>query len=237
MYRTGDLVRRRADGLLECLGRADHQVKVRGFRIEPGEVEAALCSEPGVRQAVVVARPDTSGENRLLAYIVGSGDPALDPAALRSAVARRLPAHVVPSSIVLLSALPLTPNGKIDRKGLPEPERGIRATTANAPAEPTSDIEQAVARVWQDALGVDRVGLHDNFFELGGHSLLMAQVQTRLLERFGREVTLVELFQRPTIASQAGLFMVTGAATGRLSAARARAERQRAAIHQTSTDR
>jgi amino acid adenylation domain-containing protein len=237
MYRTGDLARRRADGSLECLGRADHQVKVRGFRIEPGEVEAALLSEPGVRQAVVVARPDTSGENRLLAYVVGAGNAALDSLALRSAVAKRLPAHMVPSSIVVLSALPLTPNGKIDQQGLPEPDRGARATTAEESPEPASEIEQAVARVWQDALGVGRVGVHDNFFDLGGHSLLMAQVQTRLRVRFGREVTLVELFQRPTIASQAGLFMASKTATGRLSSARARAERQRAAIHQASTDR
>jgi amino acid adenylation domain-containing protein len=202
LYRTGDLARFRADGEIEYLGRLDLQVKIRGFRIELGEVEAALCSLPEVRQAAVVARQDHSGLQRLVAYAVFADGRMPDVAALRQALAARLPDPFVPSVFVALDHLPLTPNGKVDRKALPAPE----AAPADAPgpkALPRSALERAIADIWREVLQVQQVGLHDNFFDLGGHSLLAAQVHARLRETLGAEVSLVDLFRHPTVASLA----------------------------------
>ena len=197
LYRTGDLARWRADGALEYLGRMDHQVKVRGFRIEPGEIEAALASHPAVREAVVVAREDAPGDVRLVAYAAVSGDaPPAD--ALRAFLRERLPEHMVPSAFVPLDALPLSPNGKIDRRALPAPDR---QSSAAAYVAPRSEVEEALAAIWAEVLGVERVGVHDDFFALGGYSLLAVRVASRVQEAFGVSLPLHALFQAPTVES------------------------------------
>ncbi|HVS00840.1 MAG TPA: amino acid adenylation domain-containing protein, partial [Thermoanaerobaculia bacterium] len=207
LYRTGDLVRRRADGALDFLGRLDHQVKIRGFRIELGEVEAALLRHPGVREAVAVAREDTPGDKRLVAYV--ALEPGVEPGELRGWLARTLPEAMLPSAWVVLPALPLTPNGKVDRKALPAPERS-EASAFTAPHSPT---EELLAGIWAEVLGVERVGLQDNFFELGGHSLLAARVVSRVRSVLGVELPLRALFQQPTLGGLAGLIGREGVST------------------------
>jgi amino acid adenylation domain-containing protein len=203
LYRTGDLARRRADGELEFLGRADLQVKIRGYRIEPEEVEKAIELHPGVRQAVVVADRDST-DVRLTAYVVSRREhrPRVDD--LKAALGRSLPDYMVPAFFVFLDALPLSPNGKLDRKALPKPD--LRAGTSAIFEPPRTQVEREVANVWQGLLKVDQVGIHDNFFDLGGHSLLVVQMQSRLHQRFGRELALIELFQKPTVAAIAATF-------------------------------
>jgi amino acid adenylation domain-containing protein/natural product biosynthesis luciferase-like monooxygenase protein len=201
MYRTGDLARWHGDGSVEYLGRNDFQVKVRGFRIEPGEVEAALLRCHGVRQAVVVVREDTPGDKRLVAYVVPHEKAAVDPAILRSALSSVLADYMIPSAFIYLQALPLTPNGKLDRRALPAP--GMDAFATRAYEEPQSQTEVAVAGIWQALLHLDRIGRHDNFFELGGNSLLAIQVTSRLRQRFELEVGVRVLFESPTVADLA----------------------------------
>jgi amino acid adenylation domain-containing protein len=200
LYRTGDLVRRLADGSLECLARVDHQVKLRGFRIELGEIEKALEQQPGIGQAVVVVREDTAGDPRLTAYLTGS---APDAAALRKALQASLPDYMVPAAFVPLDHFPLTPNRKVDRQALPAPPAEAAALTAHL--SPRTRTESEVAAIWRDLLRNPRVGVNDNFFDLGGHSLLVVQLQSRLRRQFKREISLVDLFQHPTIAMIAGL--------------------------------
>ncbi|WP_371876471.1 non-ribosomal peptide synthetase [Pseudoduganella chitinolytica] len=175
MYRTGDLGRWREDGSIEYLGRNDFQVKLRGFRIELGEIEAVLLRQEGVREAVVIAREDSPGDKRLVAYVVTEqGGAAPDPALLRARLAGRLPDYMVPAAFVPLAALPLTANGKLDRKALPAPEgQGLAHQAYEAPQ---GEVEQTIAALWAQLLGVERVGRHDNFFDLGGYSLMVFQV-------------------------------------------------------------
>ncbi|MBV9109696.1 MAG: amino acid adenylation domain-containing protein, partial [Gemmatimonadetes bacterium] len=195
LYRTGDLARRLADGTIEFLGRNDFQVKVRGYRIEPGEVEARLLEHPSVREAVVLARPDANGENRLVAWV--AADDA-DPQALRAHLSARLPDYMVPAAFVRVDALPLTPSGKLDRRALPEPAAEALATR---PWEaPQGDAETAIAAVWAEVLGIDRVGRWDHFFELGGHSLRAVQVVSRVRTALGIEAALSDVFLRPVLA-------------------------------------
>ncbi|HET9651607.1 MAG TPA: amino acid adenylation domain-containing protein, partial [Usitatibacter sp.] len=182
MYRTGDLARHRGDGTLECLGRIDTQVKLRGFRIELGEIECVLQRVPGVAAAAVAMREDRAGDPRLVAYVVRT-DESVTVEALRAAAAAALPAYMVPTAWVFPDALPLTPNGKIDRKALPAPAADARAGRHFAAA--STPMERALAEVWSEALGIDRVGVHDNFFDLGGHSLLAMKSITRFRERTG----------------------------------------------------
>ncbi|WP_343123634.1 AMP-binding enzyme, partial [Xanthomonas translucens] len=164
----GDVARWRADGALEYLGRNDHQVKLHGVRIELGEIEAALRGCDGVREAVVIARDDT-GEQRLIAYLVGDAK-HLAADALRTQLAARLPEVMLPSGHVWLDALPLTANGKLDRRALPAPDADARAVQAYAP--PEGELEPLLATLWSELLGVEQIGRHDSFFALGGHSLL-----------------------------------------------------------------
>ncbi|MER9020933.1 phosphopantetheine-binding protein, partial [Mesorhizobium sp. M0244] len=180
LYKTGDLARYLPDGNLEFLGRNDDQVKIRGFRIEPGEIAARLCEHAWVREAVVVARQDRAGDKHLVAYVVCGPEAGSDEddggglaGALRAHVSGRLPDYMVPAAFVRLAALPLTPNGKLDRKALPAPADGAYARTAYE--APQGAVETALAQIWAELLGVERVGRHDNFFELGGHSLLAVQ--------------------------------------------------------------
>ena len=195
LYRTGDRVRWLASGELDFLGRVDQQVKIRGFRVEVGEVEEALRRLPGVRDAVVEARPDGSGTHRLVAWVVGEAGPDL-----RGKLKESLPDYMVPSAFVPIPEIPKTPSNKIDRKALPEPEP---PRPDSSYAEPRSELERVVSGIWQQVLGVPRVGAHDNFFDLGGHSLLMVQAHGRLCQALGRDLDILLLFQRPTVSALA----------------------------------
>jgi amino acid adenylation domain-containing protein/non-ribosomal peptide synthase protein (TIGR01720 family) len=209
MYRTGDLARWNAEGQLEYLGRGDAQVKVRGFRVEPAEVEAALTAHPGVAQAAVIARDGRGGGTgtRLVAYVVPTGtgdipttdDPSgADTQALRVFAAERLPDYMVPSAIVPLDRMPLTPNGKLDRAALPEPEY-----TATAYRAPRTAREETLAGLFAEVLGVDRVGIDDGFFELGGHSLLATRLISRARAEMEIEIPIRKVFDLPTVAALA----------------------------------
>ncbi len=199
LYRTGDLVKWNADGNLEFLGRADDQVKIRGFRIELGEIEAVLQQRPEVEHAVVMARDDGSGEKRLTAYVVAHGQQDAVSRALREYLSEKLPAHMSPAHYVFLDCLPLTQNGKVNRKALPNPQQPATAIYV----APRTEMQHAIARIWQEALAVQRVGLDDNFFDLGGHSLLVARVRFTLREKLGRNIALVDFFTYPTVRALA----------------------------------
>jgi amino acid adenylation domain-containing protein len=201
LYRTGDRVRWRADGALEFLGRMDDQIKVRGHRVEPGEVEASLREHPAVRAAVVVAREDIPGEKCLVAYLVPE-QPALGVSELRTFLHQRLPDFLVPSAFVLLEELPLSASGKVDRRLLPRPA-GQSSELAEAFVAPRGPIEELLAGIWATVLRIERVGVHDNFFELGGHSLLATQVISRILATLGVELPLRAIFEAPTVAGLA----------------------------------
>jgi pristinamycin I synthase-3/4 len=212
LYRTGDRARRLPDGRLEFLGRVDRQVKVRGFRVEPGEVEAALRAQPGVRDAAVVAREDAEGGVRLAAYVVADPGSATADGELRAALRAMLPEHMVPGAIVALDALPLTPTGKVDAAALPGP-----AAPEVEYAAPRSAVEEVLARDWAEVLGLERVGIHDDFFALGGHSLLAARLVTRL--RVLRvEVPVRSVFEAPTVARLAEHVVRAGAKPGAVEA-------------------
>jgi amino acid adenylation domain-containing protein len=202
LYRTGDLARWRADGELEYLGRIDHQVKIRGYRIEPGEIEAALVEHPDVHQAIIVAREDSPGEKRLVAYVVAAAEAAVDVGELREHLKQNLPEYMVPSAYVVLDALPLTPNRKVDRRALPAPEDD--AIIRGEYVAPRTPVEELLASIWCEVLKLDRVGVHDNFFELGGHSLLAMRVVAHLREAFQVELPLRTLFEAPNVSELAG---------------------------------
>ncbi len=204
LYRTGDLARFLPGGEIEFIGRVDNQVKVRGFRIEPGEVEAALHGHPAVAEAVVVAREEAGGwGRRLVAYVVGKeGAGQLTPAELREHLGRRLPEYMIPSAFAFLTELPLTPSGKVDRRALPEPEAAGAALGTEYVA-PRTTTEEVLAGIWSEVLSVERVGVTDNFFDLGGHSLLATQLLSRVREAFGVEVPLRSVFGKPTVEGMA----------------------------------
>ena len=214
MYRTGDLVRYHEDGAIEYLSRADHQVKLRGFRIELQEIEAVLLEHKVVREAVVTVSQN-NGHQRLLAYVVaGNGHKEISEdesygkngfalsEALRSHATARVPSYLVPAAFVILDRMPLLPNGKVDRKALPEPEE-IAAEAETTYVAPRTPFEEVVARIWEDVLGLTQISVHDNFFELGGHSLIATQVMSRLREALNCELPLRRLFELPTIAGLA----------------------------------
>jgi amino acid adenylation domain-containing protein len=211
LYRTGDRARWSEDATLEFLGRVDQQVKVRGFRVEPGEIEAVLQAHPGVRSAAVVARDDGPGERRLVGYVVVAGDQAPGDWELREWLRARLPEYMVPAALVPLDALPMTPNGKLDRRALPAPELG--AGPASVP--PRDDVEAVVAAIWSEVLEVPAVGAFDSFFDLGGHSLLATQVISRVREALQVEVPLRVLFEEPTVAALAAAAVALEAEPGR----------------------
>ncbi|ORA18000.1 non-ribosomal peptide synthetase, partial [Mycobacterium arosiense] len=196
MYRTGDLVRWGSDGQLQYLGRADEQVKIRGYRIELGEIQAALSALDDVDHAVVIAREDRPGDKRLVGYITGTADPA----EARAALAERLPAYMVPAAVVVIEALPLTPNGKLDTRALPAPESqdvdGYRA--------PGSAIEEIVAGIYAQVLGLDRVGVDDSFFDLGGDSLLAMRLSAAINTALDADVSVPTVFDAPTVARLVG---------------------------------
>ncbi|MEA2176285.1 MAG: hypothetical protein QOD00_3877, partial [Blastocatellia bacterium] len=204
LYRTGDLARYLPDGAIEFMGRLDHQIKLRGNRIEAGEVEAALVQHSGVREAVVVVREDTPGDKRLVAYVVCNREQGTSTDELRVHLKRLLPEYMIPSAYVALDELPLTANGKLDRQSLPAPDTS-RPAVASELVQPRNSLEEALALLWAKTLGVAQVGVFDNFFELGGHSVLATQLITRLQEVFPTDLPLLTLFfQDPTVAGLAG---------------------------------
>ncbi len=232
LYRTGDQARFRDDGAIEYLGRLDHQVKIRGHRVELGEIEQVLIDHPAVCDAIVTARPH-GGDKRLVAYLSGDERPAAGT--LIAHLRQRLPDSMVPSVFVRLPSFPLLPNGKVDRAALPEPELS-RPDLATAYEGPRDDLERTIAAAWSRMLGIEQVGVHDNFFDLGGHSLLLAELRGALQDALKRPVTLVELFQYPTVRALAE-HLGAGPVADPLAAARERvagrreawAERRRAA--------
>jgi len=204
LYKTGDLARYLPDGNLEFLGRLDHQVKIRGFRIELEEIEAILSQHSQVKQSLVVAREDTPGNKRLVAYVVFSEGAKVSGAILRNFLQEKLPKYMVPASFVFLPALPLNANGKIDRHALPMP--GLeRPDLATAFVAPQNDWEVELTRIWQETLGVYPIGVTDNFIELGGHSLLATQLLQQVEQTFEKRLPIIAFFQAPTIQQQAVL--------------------------------
>jgi amino acid adenylation domain-containing protein len=199
LYKTGDVARYLPNGDLEYLGRADQQVQIRGFRVEPSEIEVVLTGYPGVNMAVVMAREDRPGDKRLVAYVVASHEPTPTFGELRSFLKEKLPDYMIPSAFMYLDCFPITPNGKVDRRALPAPdlERFRLETKFVAPRTP---VEKVLAKIWREVLGLERVGARDNFYELGGHSLLATQVVARVGQTFEVELPLRVFFENPTVA-------------------------------------
>jgi amino acid adenylation domain-containing protein len=222
LYKTGDLARRLADGQIEFRGRADEQVKVRGFRVEVGDIEAALRQHPGVRESIVAALDDGRGGSRLVAYVVERAETT--PGDLRDFLGERLPEYMIPVAFVRLQELPLTPNGKLDRRRLPDPfGRGSQ----EAYVAPRSELERTIAGIWQEVLKVERVGINDNFFGLGGHSLLLLHVNSKLRAALRSEFPVIEMFKYPTV----------GKLAEHLSGARAEARTHETEPRRSATER
>jgi amino acid adenylation domain-containing protein len=207
LYRSGDLGRWRADGNIEFLGRVDHQVKVRGLRIEPGEIEAQLLQHPQISEAVVMAREDVPGDKRLVAYLKihrgQDSEPRLSVELLRTHLASALPEYMIPNAFVILDAFPLTANGKVDRRALPQPDS--KGDTKRPFEPPQGKLEEAVAKIWQDVLRVATVGRQHKFLELGGHSIQGMRLVVRIAERFGIQMSFPDVFQHPTVCQMAEL--------------------------------
>ena len=199
LYKTGDLARYRADGTIEYLGRADFQVKIRGFRIELGEIESVLAQYPPVRQAVVVVREDRPGDKRLVAYVVLHKGQMATSAELQRHAMKYLPNYMVPTTFMVLDVLPLTPNNKVDRRALPAPEHS-RPELGEACVAPRTAIEEVVAEMWSQALGIEPIGIHDDFFALGGDSLMAILVIARLRRGLQVQLSLARFFEARTIA-------------------------------------
>ena len=204
LYKSGDVVRSRSDGNIEYFGRLDHQVKLRGIRIELAEIEASLTQHPSVQEVVVVAREDVPGEPRLVAYVVPAQEPQPTVRELRRLLEKKLPAAMVPAIFVMLETLPLTPSGKVNRQALPAPGP-LRPALEDLYVAPRTPIEEKVAALWCHLLGLEQVGVHDNFFELGGHSLLAMQLLSRVHDTTQVEVSLLSLFEAPTVAAMAAI--------------------------------
>jgi amino acid adenylation domain-containing protein len=237
LYRTGDRARRRRDGLIEFLGRSDDQVKISGYRIEPGEIAAVLREHTGIRDAAVIVEESGEGAKRLVAYVVGRGAPAPDAAELRAYLGSKLPQFMIPSAFVALESIPLTSNGKVDRAALcaARPQASSAAATPAPVADSGSRLETAIAAVWRDVLRLDKVGLRDSFFDLGGDSLQLIEVHSKLRKSIQAKFTITDLFQYPTVADLAahlGAGEAAGAPAG--DDLEERARRQRAALQRRS---
>src|SRR5438093_381914 len=204
LYKTGDLARHLANGDLEYLGRGDYQVKIRGHRIELGEVEAVVSQHPAVRETVVVAREDSPGDKRLVAYVVPRPDQTPQTGELRSYLKQKMPEYMVPTGFVMLEALPLTPNGKVDRRRLPAPDRS-RPEHESGYVAPRNKVELRLVEVWQEALDIKPISVTDNFFDLGGHSLLAVRLFIQIEKSFGRSLPLATIFKAPTVEQLAAM--------------------------------
>lgn len=226
MYRTGDLVRYRPDGRLDFLGRIDSQVKVRGFRLEPGEIEAVLEAHHTVRQAIILVKESLSGK-RLVAFVVA--DEQVTGQELKHYLKKKLPDYMIPDSLVFLGKLPLLPNGKYDRKALLQIEEPDRVFTKGEPI-PRNAIEQEISEIWKQALHMERIDLHENFFELGGHSLLFMRIHAQIKEQINSQVTILDLFRYPTIASLSAFLMGSERDVLSLQETKKRADKQRSAL-------
>ncbi len=213
LYKSGDQGRYLFTGDIEYLGRIDYQVKVRGFRVELGEIEAVLGQHPDVRTVVILAREDVPGEKRLVAYIVSNQERIPTAGELRGFLAEKLPEYMVPSAFVFLDALPLTPNGKIDRHAFPVPDT-VRPETGQEFAAPRTLVEETLAGIWAEILGLEQIGIHDNFFDLGGHSLLATRVVSRLRETLMVELPLRAMFEAPTVAELSNLIVANETGPG-----------------------
>ncbi|WP_187650806.1 non-ribosomal peptide synthetase, partial [Xenorhabdus indica] len=205
MYKTGDLGRWLPDGSIEYLGRNDFQVKLRGFRIELGEIEARLSQCTGVREAVVIAREDSPDDTRLVAYLLPQPDAELVPTELRQQLAQHLAEYMLPSAFVTLETFPLTPNGKLNRKALPAPEQS--AVSVRGYEAPVGEVERTLAQIWQELLGLERVGRYDHFFEIGGHSLIAVQLITHIQTEFLIDIPIVSIFQSPKLSELAEVIL------------------------------
>jgi acyl-CoA synthetase (AMP-forming)/AMP-acid ligase II/acyl carrier protein len=198
LYKTGDLARYLPDGNIEYLGRIDNQVKIRGFRIELGEIEALLSRHDNVQICCAIAREETPGNKRLVAYVVPQKEVTPTTDELRQFLSNKLPGYMVPSAFVILESLPLTPNGKVDRRGLPNPDLQQEVSDY---VMPNTEVETIIAGIWQKVLKVEKVGIYNNFFELGGHSLLLVRINQQLQEIFFLELSIVDMFNYPTVHS------------------------------------
>jgi natural product biosynthesis luciferase-like monooxygenase protein len=230
MYRTGDRARHRDDGTLEFLGRTDFQVKIRGYRVELGEIEDLLGKHESVGECVVVAREDTPGDQRLVAYLVAARTTPL-PGELREHLRSQLPEYMVPAHFTILAQLPLTPNGKVDRKALPAPDASDQRAEVRY-VEPADDLEQSLADLWKGTLGIAEVGVDDNFFDIGGHSLLVVRVHRSLPAVIEQPVSLTDLYRFPTIRSLANFMRGGDSAAAAAAAGSARGQKRREARQQ-----
>lgn len=209
LYKTGDLARYLSDSNIEYLGRLDNQVKIRGFRIELGEVEASLLRYPGIKQTVAIVREDTISDKRLVVYVVCNQEPKPTIDELRRFLKQKLPDYMVPSAFVLLDALPLTFNGKVDRRALPKPDQ-VRPNLEKAFVAPRNALETQLAKIWEEVLGIQPIGVRDNFFELGGHSLLAVRLFALIDKQCGKSLPLATLFQQGTVEQLASILRQKG---------------------------
>lgn len=209
LFKTGDLARWLPNGSIELLGRVDFQVKIRGMRVEIGDVELAIAQQPGVKETVVIAREDVQGEKRLVAYVVPNlpqGDRALLESQLRDALLKQVPDYMIPSAFVWLESLPLTPNGKLDRMALPAPEK-VRSHQQSSYVAPRNQIEQELTKIWEDVLDIKPISIKDKFFDIGGQSLLAVSIFSQITKKFNQELPLATLFQAATIEEQAEILL------------------------------
>ena len=197
LYRTGDIARTTPEGDLEFLGRSDFQVKLHGFRIELGEIELCLEEQESVQQAVVIAREDRPGDKRLVAYVIPKPGASPSASLLREVLSGKMPPYMVPANFVFLDRFPLTSNGKIDRKALPPV--ALDTPVVDPVSRPGNDMETTLASIWAEALGLERIGVEQNYFDLGASSLMVAEVHSRLQQHLQQEISLVDLFQFPTV--------------------------------------
>jgi amino acid adenylation domain-containing protein len=229
LYSTGDRARHLPDGNIEFLGRVDHQVKIRGFRIELQAIEAALREHPLVRQAVALVSEAAPGMKQLVAYVVPDAGRALDIADLRGHMKQLLPTHMLPTAFVVLDELPLAPNGKLDRSALPD-KHAATPLVEDEYVAPQSEVERIIKAIWQETLQVDRVGTHDNFFDVGGHSFVMLQIQSKLQTAFDKTISIIEMFEHPTISSLAEHLAAQAGAAPDFQAVQQQAEARRESL-------
>jgi amino acid adenylation domain-containing protein len=202
LYRTGDMGIYRPDGLMDIVGRLDDQIKIRGIRVELGEIQSIIVGHPLVKDAVVITFLTTTGEKRLAAYFVPQSE-KLEVAELRSYVIGKLPSFMIPQAFVKINSIPLNANGKVNRKKLPDPTNAFNELVSVTSIPPSTELEEVISEMWKELLGVNQVGIHDNFFDIGGHSLLILQAKTKMAKLLKRDIPLVDFFQYPTVSSLA----------------------------------